>query len=164
MKKIMHAFFLLFLATICHAQVVAVTQVGDTVLLFEDGSWQNKQRISENPKLKEQIWILVRENSGTSEDAEQAYSMALQGWRYVLHRPKSPKAAWGHYDGRTTWWYGGWKNILSGHFSISTPILTASKIWSGDGQNQIGSWHNGGSPPFPSKIEIILSQIEERNE
>src|SRR5258708_1434364 len=28
------------------------------------------------------------------------------GWTYIMPEPKSPQAAWGNPDGRTTWWTG----------------------------------------------------------
>lgn len=37
---------------------------------------------------------------------QKALAMRHEGWVYVMPEPKSPQAAWGNSDGRTTWWQG----------------------------------------------------------
>lgn len=83
--------------------------------------------------------------------------MYLQGWRYTMPRPKSAKAAWGKSDGRTTWWYGNWYNNNTNKYSNKTPKKQSSGYYEGDRQNNKGSWRNGGSPGYPSKLEWLLS-------
>src|SRR5690242_4694705 len=41
---------------------------------------------------------------------QTALDLKHAGWTYVMPEPKSPQAAWGHRDGRTTWWVGYWIN------------------------------------------------------
>lgn len=51
---------------------------------------------------------------------QTALAMQEQGWEYNMPSPKSPQAAWGNYDGRTTWYVGYWENSKTGE--TSTPI------------------------------------------
>jgi hypothetical protein len=87
-----------------------------------------------------------------------AIKMYQQGWRYTMPIPKSPQAAWGNYDGRTTWWYGYWENIKTGQMSKTTPLLNEQGKYIGDWQNMSGYYRNGGSPSQPTKIEWLLSE------
>ena len=41
---------------------------------------------------------------------QTAVELKHAGWTYIMLEPKSPQAAWGNHDGRTTWWVGYWVN------------------------------------------------------
>lgn len=85
-----------------NAQTTAVTPAGDTVYLYNDGSYRIQKRTTkENLQLKSAVERLGKKHSASSREIEEAYSLASQGWRYTLPRPKSPQAAWGNTDGRT---------------------------------------------------------------
>ena len=60
--------------------------------------------------------------------------MAKQGWRYTLPQPKSLQARWGNSDGRTTWWYGYWKNNRTNEYSSNKPTKKANGIFKGNGK------------------------------
>ena len=84
-----------------------------------------------------------------------ALAMQEQGWEFIMPEPKSPQAAWGNTDGRTTWYEGYWRNTKTGESSSSTPKLQAGK-YVGDGSGSPG-WRRGGSPSPPTKLEWLLS-------
>lgn len=86
---------------------------------------------------------------------QTALVMQEQGWEYIMPEPKSPKAAWGNTDGRTTWYVGYWRNTKTGETSFGTPKLRGGK-YAGDGSGGSG-WRRGGSPPPPTKLEWLLS-------
>ena len=90
------------------------------------------------------------------ETIKIALVMQEQGWIYIMPEPKSPQAAWGNKDGRTTWYVGYWKNTKSGETSDSTPRLVNGK-YVGDGQGGPG-WRRGGSPSAPTKLLWLLSK------
>jgi hypothetical protein len=83
--------------------------------------------------------------------------MRSEGWRYVMPQPKSPQAAWGNTDGRTTWWVGYWINNKTGENSSDAPILINGK-YKGDNKACAGCWRRGGSPMRPSTLEEALSE------
>lgn len=83
-----------------------------------------------------------------------ALEMQKQGWKYIMPRPKSPQAAWGNSDGRTTWFRGCWVN--GDKTSSTTPVLKES-LYVGDDLGSLG-WRRGGSPRRPTKIEWLLSE------
>ena len=141
------------------AQTIAVTPSGDTVYLYNDGSYQKKERPKEDVRLKSAVESLGKKHAASSREVEEAFSLASQGWRYTLPRPKSPQAAWGNGDGRTTWWYGYWKNSQTGKYSSTKPKPTKAGAWVGDDQNLAGYYRRGGSPTFPTKVERILSEL-----
>ena len=87
---------------------------------------------------------------------QKALEMKKQGWTYVMPKPKSPQAAWGNRDGRTTWWVGYWTNDKTSETSSAEPVLTNSK-YVGDGRGSLG-WRRGGTSPPPTKIEWLLSK------
>lgn len=138
---------------------VAVTPSGDTVLLYSDGTYHTKAQVRDDPRLKNLTNQIGKKYSASTSEVKEAYSLALGGWRYSLPQPKSAQAAWGNSDGRTTWWYGYWKNTETGGFSSTKPILSKSGIWVGDGQDMAGYYRRGGSPPYPTKLERILSEL-----
>ena len=96
---------------------------------------------------------------GIAADAKTikiALAMQKDGWKYVMPEPKSPQAAWGNTDGRTTWWEGYWENTITGAFSSETPKLKDGK-YIGDGVDDRG-WRRGGSPGRPTVLEWLLSE------
>ena len=97
----------------------------------------------------------IQADAGTQKTAVEMY---LQGWRYTMPVPKSPQAAWGNGDRRTTWYYGYWYNAQTDEVSVATPTLKQNGRYLGDGQNHRNYWRNGGSPPFPSALEWLLSK------
>ena len=94
----------------------------------------------------------------TSQAAiDKALAMQKQGWEYVMPMPKSPQAAWGNPDGRTTWWNGYWINRTTKQYSSTEPVLKEGK-YIGDGKN-VSGMRRGGSPAGqPSDIEWLLSK------
>lgn len=84
-----------------------------------------------------------------------AQDMKKQGWVYVMPEPKSPQAAWGNGDGRTTWWVGYWQNTKTEETSAATPSLV-NGVYRGDGKGQ-RIWRRGGSPSSPTKLQWLLS-------
>jgi hypothetical protein len=87
---------------------------------------------------------------------QKTLEMQKQGWSYSMPEPKSPQAAWGNRDGRTTWWVGYWTNEKTGETSSSEPMLKNGK-YIGDAQGS-RRWRRGGTPPPPTKIEWLLSK------
>lgn len=101
------------------------------------------------------IQIALRDGiTPTAAEQKQASQIKSAGWEYTMPRPKSPQAAWGNRDGRTTWWNGYWKNAKTGRYSSAQP--TESDGFAGDGISNAG-WRRGGSPGAPSRIEWLCS-------
>ena len=103
--------------------------------------------------------ILLTLRQGVSADQatiQVASEMQTQDWVYVMPQPKSPKAAWGIRDGRTTWWVGYWVNESTSETSATKPMLIKGK-YTGDNDGS-RSWRRGGSPGTPAVIEWLLSQ------
>lgn len=88
---------------------------------------------------------------------QTALDLVHAGWTYVMPRPKSPKAAWGVTDGRTTWWNGYWQNETTHEFSSIQPVKDKDGSFKGNGLGG-PSWRRGGSPRAPSKIEWLCSK------
>lgn len=86
-----------------------------------------------------------------------AEALLKDGWVYEMPAPKSPQAAWGNKDGRTTWWSGYWTNKNRRITSSKQPSLGQDGKYIGDGKGDIG-WHNGGAPATPTKIEWLCSK------
>jgi len=86
-----------------------------------------------------------------------AIELRTQGWFYVPPQPKSRQAAWGNYDGRTTWWYGYWINKKNSKISARIPVKQQDGVYYGDGIDLRLIWRRGGSPIYPSKLELLLS-------
>jgi len=86
----------------------------------------------------------------------KATELQKQGWEYVMPVPKSPQAAWGNRDGRTTWFNGYWINHSDNTYSSAEPTLQNGK-YVGNGVNPVG-WRRGGSPAKPSVLEWLLSK------
>jgi len=153
-------FYLGMLLSNADAQAIAITPAGDTVYLHNDGSYQKKARPQkEDVRLKSNIKSLGKKYSASNRELEESFSLAVQGWRYTLPQPKSSQAAWGNNDGRTTWWYGYWKNSLTGKHSSTKPSLSKAGVWIGNDQNMAGYYRRGGSPAYPNKVELILSEL-----
>ena len=161
MKKLIFtgAIFLLLIST-TFAQTTAVTESGDEVILFKDGTYRKNSTPKIDNDLKLRIEQIGNECSANKKDIEQAYLLAVQGWRYSLPQPKSNQAAWGNTDGRTTWFYGYWKNTNTKEYSSTMPQLGKSGVWVGDKQNNKGYYRKGGSPRYPTKTERILSKLK----
>jgi hypothetical protein len=87
-----------------------------------------------------------------------ALELKRAGWTYIMPEPKSPQAAWGNRDGRTTWWLGYWVNKNSDSTSATQPARDANGKLSGDGKGS-RSWRRGGSPPPPTKVEWLCSDF-----
>jgi hypothetical protein len=85
-----------------------------------------------------------------------ALELTQQGWKYVMPEPKSPQAAWGNPDGRTTWFVGYWINKTSQHTSSDTPVKNADGAYIGDDKG-FGGWRRGGTPPPPTKLQWLCS-------
>jgi len=87
---------------------------------------------------------------------QTAVELKHSGWTYIMPEPKSRQAAWGNYDGRTTWWVGYWVNGSTGATSSTQPAKNSNDEWVGDG-NGYRAWRRGGTPPPPTKIEWLCS-------
>jgi hypothetical protein len=100
----------------------------------------------------------LRARNFTCDKATIQTAIAIRhaGWTYIMPQPKSPQAAWGNRDGRTTWWIGYWINGKNDATSLTQPIAKADSQWVGDGKGG-HIWRRGGSPPPPSKIEWLCS-------
>jgi hypothetical protein len=159
--------FFLLLIFVATTLVFAADQTvqldnGKQVVLHDDYTWE----YVDTPKY-DYDFSSIQDNvipaflrTGIGADAQTiktAVEMYLQGWRYTMPVPKSAKAAWGYYDGRTTWFYGYWYNIKTKDYSKEVPVKKANGYYYGDGQNVQNYWRNGGSPRFPTKIEWLLS-------
>jgi hypothetical protein len=153
------SFILVLFLTLAFAQTSATTESGERVILFPDGTYRSAIEPKPDGSLVLRIKQIGSERSASKEDIEEAHSLATAGWRYVLPQPKSAQAAWGNYDGRTTWWYGYWENIKTNEYSSAIPKLGQSGVWVGDGQNRRGYYRRGGSPAYPTKVELILSDL-----
>ena len=159
-KVIVFCCILMLFGTSVFAQTAAVTESGDKVLLFKDGTYRKNNQSKIDNELSSRIKEIGNKCSASENDIEEAILLAAQGWRYTLPRPKSRQAAWGNTDGRTTWLYGYWENIDTNEYSSKKPKLGQSGIFIGDGQKLKGYYRNGGSPSYPTKIETILSQLK----
>ena len=88
---------------------------------------------------------------------QTALDLKHAGWTYHMPEPKSPQAAWGNPDGRTTWWIGYWTNRKNSSTSEAQPTRDDSGKFVGDG-NGSRRWRRGGSPGLPKKIEWLCSE------
>lgn len=159
-KAIVFFCILILSATSVFAQTTTTTESGEKVFLFKDGTYRQNIQSNIDNKLKSHIKEIGNRCSASENDIEEACLLAAQGWRYTLPQPKSKQAAWGNPDGRTTWWYGYWENINTNEYSSKKPKLGQSGIWIGDGQNQRGYYRRGGSPSYPTKTEMMLSELK----
>ena len=158
--KILFICILILSGTSVFAQTTAVTESGDKVLLFKDGTYRKNNQTKVDNELRSRIKQIGTQYSANENDIEEACLLAVQGWRYALPQPKSRQAAWGNPDGRTTWWYGYWENINTNEYSSRKPKLGQAGIWIGDRQNLKGYYRRGGSPGYPTKVETILSELK----
>jgi hypothetical protein len=155
-------FIFISLCSVFSEEVITLSD-GRQVVLFEDFTW----RYFEQEKPKEN-YSNIRDNEppaylrqgikASRAEIITAIEMYNQGWQYTMPRPKSAQAAWGHRDGRTTWYYGWWFNENTKLYSDVTPRKTVNGLYLGDNQNQAGSWRNGGSPPWPDVYMYLLSR------
>lgn len=158
---------LLILSFLLMPQLFAKDQIiqlenGKQVVLHDDFTWE----YIETPKYDFDFSV-IKDNvipdflrQGITVDAETiktAVEMYLQGWRYTMPKPKSAQAAWGNFDGRTTWYYGYWYNVETKAYSKEIPTKKSNGYYYGDNQNMQYYWRNGGSPRFPNKLEWLLS-------
>jgi hypothetical protein len=88
---------------------------------------------------------------------QTALELKHAGWTYIMLQPKSAQAAWGHRDGRTTWWVGYWTNGKYGATSSTQPKKDAEGKLKGDSRG-FRTWRRGGSPPTPTKVEWLCSE------
>jgi len=100
--------------------------------------------------------LLRTGRSASKDDILKACILVMKGWQYIMPRPKSRQARWGNSDGRTTWYYGYWKNTKTGQYSKQTPGKNDN--YQGDGQRYAGQWRRGGSPGRPTIIEYLCSK------
>jgi hypothetical protein len=87
---------------------------------------------------------------------QTAAELKHAGWTYIMPEPKSPQAAWGNYDGRTTWWLGYWVNGTTSATSFTQPTINSNGEIIGDGNGYL-AWRRGGTPPPPTEIEWLCS-------
>lgn len=151
---------LILSATSIFAETTAITESGEKIVLFKDGTYRKNNQPKVDSALRSRIEQIGSKHSASANDIEEACSLAAQGWCYVLPQPKSRQAAWGNSDGRTTWWYGYWKNNDTNEYSSKKPELGQSGIWIGDGQKLMGYYRRGGSPSYPTKVELMLSSLK----
>ena len=90
----------------------------------------------------------------SSTDQDTATTLVTRGWRYVMPRPKSSRAAWGNTDARTTWWPGHWMNTTLERASTTQPKRDDG--FRGDGLEP--GWKRGGSPPKPTDVQWLCSE------
>jgi hypothetical protein len=96
--------------------------------------------------------------NATEAEIAVATEMYEQGWRYTMPSPKSKQASWGNGDGRTTWYYGWWKNETTNQYSDTTPKKDSSGKYVGDNVNSAYSWRRGGAPRRPDVYMFLLSK------
>jgi len=155
---------LLLIQSLSFAEDIKLLTKGEKiVILHDDYTWEYEKPITYDfdfSTIKDnKIPSFLRQGiSANKATIITAVKMYLQGWRYTMPEPKSAQAAWGNYDGRTTWFYGYWHNIKIEAVSSSTPILKSNGRFVGDGQDQRNYYRNGGSPRWPTKIEWLLSE------
>jgi hypothetical protein len=85
-----------------------------------------------------------------------AVALKHEGWTYIMPEPKSPQAAWGNPDRRTTWWVGFWVNGKTSATSSKQPTKDDTGEWVGDDSGG-RAWRRGGTPPPPTKIQWLCS-------
>jgi hypothetical protein len=91
---------------------------------------------------------------------DTALAIKHAGWTHIMPQPKSPQAAWGNRDGRTTWWVGYWINVKTDSTSSIQPTKdNTGGQWVGDSKG-VRYWRRGGSPPRPTKIEWLCSNSD----
>jgi hypothetical protein len=101
----------------------------------------------------------LRQGSVSCDKAtiETALVLKHAGWMYTMPQPKSPQAAWGNRDGRTTWYIGYWSNDKTHATSSAQPKKDDKGELVGDGKG-MPAWRRGGSPAAPTKIEWLCSK------
>lgn len=101
---------------------------------------------------------VLRATSTPADSAVISHALDLvrSGWAYTMPIPKSPQAAWGNRDGRTTWWVGYWSNKKTQETSAKPPVKVDGKFI-GDGLGAPG-WRRGGAPRTPTLIEWLCSK------
>jgi len=142
------------------AEQLVTTNDGRTIVLYDDHTW------AESPKAKtDDMGSLVtlykpklrRGTAATDAEILAACELLSQGWTYHMPHPKSPQAAWGNGDRRTTWFNGWWYNDKTKLYSDTTPAKSASGLYLGDNQNSADTWRRGGSPAMPDVYMFLLS-------
>lgn len=141
---------------------IALLPNGKKVILYEDKTWAYHEKLSYDFNFDQLIDNRIPDFLRQGIDVDKktlkiAVEMYLQGWHYTMPRPKSRKAEWGYEDGRTTWWNGYWYNDKTLEYSRLIPEKQANGYYDGDEQEEKKSWRNGGSPPYPSAVEWLLS-------
>jgi Caspase domain len=119
---------------------------------------QSEPVIKAEPKI-EKVPTFLREGIQVDNDTlKHAIDLYQQGWRYNMPLPKSPQAAWGNKDRRTTWFYGFWHNVNTDQYSETEPKPDEKGQYLGDTKNDSHYYRRGGSPQYPTKIEWLLSK------
>ncbi len=148
--------------TIADDQIIKLDK-GKQIILHDDFTWEyvipTERQIDLSSIKDNAIPQYLRQGIQADKDTIiLAIKLYQHGWRYDMPKPKSAQAAWGNSDGRTTWWYGYWYNVNNANLSSQTqPIEKLNGLFYGDNQDRRNYWRNGGSPPFPTKIEWLLS-------
>jgi|SRR5271170_766381 len=107
-------------------------------------------------------WRAYHDNRGAARaKLDYLVSVSVGHWKSHIPMPKSREAAWGNYDGRTTWWNGGWFNSGANQYSTAQPAIDADGNISGDGQDWRG-WRTGGSPLLqPDHKYFVNSEVHD---
>jgi len=105
---------------------------------------------SPSPQLRHADFSCDKSTIRTAVELKQA------DWTYIMPEPKSPQAAWGNHDGRTTWWVGYWVNGTTAATSSAQPTKISDGGWVGDGYGH-RAWRRGGTPAPPTKVEWLCS-------
>ncbi len=162
------SWLLLVLLLVCwtasaSAQQVATLPDGTKAVLYDDFTWQYyiTYEFDFSTLSPDTLPEFLRQDFQADVSIQRmAVEMYLQGWRYTMPVPKSAQAAWGNSDGRTTWFYGYWHNILTDQVSLTQPEKRQIDMYLGDGQD-LGSYSHyrrGGTPRSPTELEWLLSQ------
>ena len=165
------AWLLLALLLVCWTAVASAQQIatlpdGTKVVLYDDFSWQYYgQDITYSFDFStlspHTLPAFLRQGIQVNVSTQTiAVEMYLQGWRYTMPVPKSAQAMWGNSDGRTTWFYGYWYNIVTDHVSSTEPENKENGMYLGDDQDLRNYYRGGGAPRFPTDLEWLLSQGE----
>ncbi|MDD5265061.1 MAG: DUF3157 family protein [Candidatus Bipolaricaulis sp.] len=144
------------------AERIVTLPDGTQIILYDDFTWRYYTPVSYSFDFSSlapnSLPPFLRQGTQADVAAQTtAVEMYLQGWRYAMPLPKSAHAAWGNTDGRTTWFYGYWCNILTNQVSKTQPQKKENGLYYGDGQDLRNMWRNGGSPAYPTKLEWLLS-------
>ncbi len=159
-KKAFLFISLLGVAINLFSEEIVTLKDGTKAVLYDDNTWSKitDLGLSSDIIVSKNKQFLRPGISSSNQEIIIACEMYEQGWTYTMPHPKSPKAAWGVSDGRTTWYNGWWYNSKTGQYSNTTPVKSSNGLYLGDAQNSSGSWRNGGSPRKPDIYMFLLSK------